>query len=171
MSHMMFASGAKRPVTIDEATRNSLVALAQEFGVIMERIGGSDDEPQEHAALHPLVATKDVARVAKLRAIIALRRARAEVFGADLFADPAWDILLDLLLAELTQARATVGSACAAASVPDTTALRWIGLLESNGFLERRKDPHDGRRVFVNLTDRARTALHALLDQHERGIF
>ena len=44
-----------------------------------------------------------------------------------------------------------VSSLCIAAAVPATTALRWIKTLTDNGLLVRRTDPHDGRRVFVEM--------------------
>jgi len=47
---------------------------------------------------------------------------RARYFRDELFADPAWDMLLDLLQAEIAQLRVPVSSLCIAASVPATTA-------------------------------------------------
>ncbi|RST31910.1 MarR family transcriptional regulator [Sphingomonas ginkgonis] len=87
----------------------------------------------------------------QLRAIIRARRLRANYFSADLFADPAWDMLLDLLQAEIAQHRVPVSSLCIAAAVPSTTALRWIKTMTDSGLLHRRNDPHDGRRVFIEL--------------------
>lgn len=94
-----------------------------------------------------------------VRSIIRARRRRANYFDADLFADPAWDILLDLYAGEISQRRSTVSSTCVAAAVPPTTALRWIGSLEARGLIQRRNDPLDGRRVYVSLTARALEAL------------
>lgn len=83
--------------------------------------------------------------------IIRARRTRARYFSEELFADPAWDMLLDLLQAEIRQLRVPVSSLCIAAAVPATTALRWLKMLVSKGIFIRRADPHDGRRVFVEL--------------------
>jgi len=60
-------------------------------------------------------------------------------------------MLLDLTQAEIAQVRVPVSSLCIAAAVPATTALRWIKTLTENGMLVRRADPHDGRRVFVEM--------------------
>ena len=87
-----------------------------------------------------------------IREIIRMRRRRNQFFDEGLFADPAWDILLELYLAALSQHRVTITSLCAAAAVPPTTALRWITNLEANGLIQRRADPLDGRRVFMSLT-------------------
>ena len=87
------------------------------------------------------------------------RRLRSRYFSEELFADPAWDMLLDLLQAEIAHLRVPVSSLCIAAAVPATTALRWLKTLVSQGLFVRRADPHDGRRVFVELAPGASTAL------------
>jgi DNA-binding MarR family transcriptional regulator len=92
-----------------------------------------------------------------------LRSRRRDLFGDDLFGEPAWDILLSLLQSSLTDRVESVGSACLAAGVPQSTALRWLNLLESRGWVERRSDCEDGRRVHVRLTDKARSTLLELL--------
>ena len=84
---------------------------------------------------------------------------RSRYFAEDLFADPAWDMLLDLLQAEISQLRVPVSGLCIAAAVPATTALRWLKTMVSKGVLIRRADPHDGRRVFVELAPEASQAL------------
>lgn len=86
-----------------------------------------------------------------IRTMIRARRSRANHLPADLFADPAWDMLLDLLQAEIVQHRVPVSSLCIAAAVPATTALRWIKSMTDRGILVRRDDPHDGRRVFIEM--------------------
>ena len=87
--------------------------------------------------------------------MIRARRLRARYFDEELFADPAWDMLLDLLQAEIAQHRVPVSSLCIAAAVPATTALRWIKTMTDAGLFRRRADPHDGRRVFIELSREA----------------
>ncbi|GAA4030465.1 hypothetical protein GCM10022281_07340 [Sphingomonas rosea] len=94
-----------------------------------------------------------------LRAIMRARRLRGSFFPADLFADPAWDIMLDLYQAELTQYRVPVSSLCIASGVPATTALRWIRTMTERGLLVRRDDPRDGRRVFVEMSPETSAAM------------
>ena len=86
-----------------------------------------------------------------VRSVIRARQLRARYFSQELFADPAWDMLLDLLQAEIAQLRVPVSSVCIAAAVPATTALRWLKMMVAQGLFIRRADPHDGRRVFVEL--------------------
>jgi hypothetical protein len=94
-----------------------------------------------------------------VRAVIRARRLRSRYFPEELFADPAWDMLLDLLQAEISHLRVPVSSLCIAAAVPATTALRWLKTLVSEGLFLRRADPHDGRRVFVELAPETSQAL------------
>jgi DNA-binding MarR family transcriptional regulator len=91
--------------------------------------------------------------------VIRARRLRSRHFEEELFADPAWDMLLDLLQAEISQLRVPVSSLCIAAAVPPTTALRWLKTLVEEGVFVRRADPHDGRRVFVELAPESSQAL------------
>ena len=94
-----------------------------------------------------------------VRRVIRARRLRTRYFSEELFADPAWDMMLDLLQAEIAQLRVPVSSLCIAAAVPATTALRWLKTLVAQGVLLRRADPHDGRRVFVELASDTSNAL------------
>jgi DNA-binding MarR family transcriptional regulator len=106
----------------------------------------------------PTAAMPDISAAA-VRAIIRARRLRTRYFPEHLFADPAWDMLLDLLQAEIAQLRVPVSSLCIAAAVPATTALRWLKTLVQQGVFVRRADPHDGRRVFVELAPDSSRAL------------
>ncbi|MCC7393677.1 MAG: winged helix DNA-binding protein [Sphingomonadaceae bacterium] len=96
----------------------------------------------------------------QIRQIIRERRLRDEYFVGELFADPAWDMLLDLYAARLEHMRVSVSSLCIAAAVPATTALRWIRTMTEAGILERTEDPHDGRRIHVALSAHSAAAMH-----------
>ncbi|WP_430635499.1 hypothetical protein [Sphingomonas hankookensis] len=91
---------------------------------------------------------------ATVRGAIRARRMRDQFLAGDLFADPAWDMLLDLFAARLEGSSVSVSSLCIAAAVPPTTALRWITTLSDAGLLMRREDPNDRRRAFMVLTAR-----------------
>lgn len=94
-----------------------------------------------------------------VRSILRQRQKRSEMFGAELFADPAWDMLLDLTAARAEHRRVSITSLCIASGVPATTALRWIGQMVDAGLFERVKDSDDARRAFVALTDRSADAM------------
>ncbi len=88
-----------------------------------------------------------------VRQIIRQRRNRDRLFPPEIFADPAWDILLDLTAARLESRNVSVTSLCLAAAVPNTTGLRWIRILTQFGMLQRSHDPGDARRVYIVLSD------------------
>jgi DNA-binding MarR family transcriptional regulator len=94
-----------------------------------------------------------------VRQIIANRHRRARFFEAHLFADPAWDMLLDLTAAHGEGQKVSVTSLCIAANVPATTALRWLTQMVETGVLSRVADPLDRRRVFIELSDSAKAGM------------
>ncbi len=105
----------------------------------------------------------------EIRKVIRLRRMRDRYFDASLFADPAWDMLLDLMAARLEHARVAVSSLCIAASVPPTTALRWIKAMSDHYLFERCADPDDGRRIFIQLSDRAMLGMTRYFDAAKKA--
>lgn len=106
----------------------------------------------------------DEGRAAAVRKIIKGRRARERFFADSLFADPAWDIMLDLYAAHYEGRQVSVSSLCIASAVPGTTGLRWIKTMTDDGLLVRVDDQADGRRVFIKLSDEARIRLDAYFD-------
>ncbi len=93
----------------------------------------------------------------------ARRRRREARFGGTLFADPAWDMLLDLFVHHHRGKLVSSHSLCIAATVPQTTALRWIGKLRSAGMVTRVRSRNDQRVVHVLLTDQALDLMTAYL--------
>ena len=156
-------SGAVEDRYVSDVGKDNAVRLRQlsdEMGRIAATLarlstgpGSPAVKPSETTSPSPDVEAETV------RAVIRARRLRARFFSEELFADPAWDMLLDLLQAEIAQLRVPVSSLCIAAAVPATTALRWIKTMTEQGLFVRRADPHDGRRVFVELAPAASDAM------------
>jgi DNA-binding MarR family transcriptional regulator len=121
---------------------------------------------RSYAAPPQELNTRGAARISaeQVRALLRARRLRDQVLAQDLFADPAWDILLDLMAAHLEGNKVSVSSLCIAAAVPPTTALRWIQQLTDRGLLERRADPLDGRRIFITLSEVGLSAVQSWFD-------
>lgn len=107
------------------------------------------------AAIHPDGEAGSLPDPRLVRRIIRQRQLRARFFDGDLFADPAWDMLLDLTAARAENVRVSVTSLCIASGVPPTTALRWIGQMTEAGLLARVDDRSDRRRAFIGLTETA----------------
>jgi len=135
--------GARRSSSDDAALAN----FGQQLGQLMAmletarpvRDGDSLPTDQEIAAT--------------LRAIIGARGLRGRYFPSQIFADPAWDILLDLARAKLEGQQVSVSSVCIAASVPMSTALRWVKQMTDANLLRRWTDPKDRRRDLIALTE------------------
>lgn len=90
-----------------------------------------------------------------IREIIKKRQQRGKIFDWEDFSDPSWDILLDLTAAHLENKKVSVTDLIFASGVPATTALRLITRMERSGLIGRSKDEMDGRRSWVQLSDRA----------------
>ena len=144
-------TGAERDVRGSETAEPSPKRTeGSEYGLVMEKLAGLERVLEDvKQALSPVPgeglgaghAVDDI----KIRRIIRARRIREQQLGAELFADPAWDLLLEAFAADLRQERLTVSHLCRASRVPETTALRWIKLLEKDGWLQE-AESSDGRK-------------------------
>ncbi len=155
-----------------------LQQIADEVGRIARALAGAAEQPQ-HTVSDGLIGYRagpievrpgavPAVRADDIRTMIRLRRQRDRLFPADLFADPAWDMMLDLMVARIERLKVAVSSLCIAAAVPPTTALRWIRTLTDFGIFVRVADPTDGRRVFIELSDAAATAILNFLGEAKR---
>lgn len=93
------------------------------------------------------------------------RRIRDAAFGADLFADPMWDLMLELYASGAEGAKVSVSRACAASRAPSSSALRYIKEMTSKGLVVRDECRSDARRVYVRLSDKTRVAMSDLLNR------
>lgn len=91
------------------------------------------------------------------------RRARARYLPAGLFAEPAWDMLLELYSADVEGREVPTTSLCIASTAASTTALRHIEVLERTGLIERRPNPRDNRVTLIRLSLNGRTRMGAYL--------
>lgn len=93
------------------------------------------------------------------------RRRRDALLEPIIFADPEWDILLDLYAQSGFGRRISMSSLCIAAAVPATTALRCINAMVDQGVLAKSRDANDARRVLVELTDETKAKMRSWLLQ------
>lgn len=126
------------------------------------------DGAEENAGAGPpgMGAEAEQARnltIAKL--LVGMRRFRETTFEVEgLFGDPAWDILLEIFIAENIGKRLSVTGACIGAAAP-TTGLRWLRRLETEGLVMREHDGQDRRRIYVRLTARGASLMNRTLCQ------
>lgn len=121
--------------------------FSQHLGRLMRMLDRAPSESQS------VGMPTDTEISATLKKIISTRGLRNRYFPGQIFADPAWDILLDLARAKLDGEQVSVSSVCIAASVPMSTALRWVKQMTDAGLLKRWTDPKDRRRDLIALTD------------------
>ena len=149
-------------LTTKLADRDHLRRLSRQANRIASTLAklstASESEAEESRIFAPSEDLPEVS-LEQIQAAIAARRLRQRYFASELFGDPAWDMLLELLHAEIGGFQVSVSSLCAAAGVPPTTALRWLKNMTKQGIFLRRSDPDDGRRVFVELAPDASRAM------------
>lgn len=110
-------------------------------------------------------------RAASIANLSMMMKLRDRLFGDEMFFDPAWNMLLDLYKCEMEGRRVMVSDACNASGVPPTTGLRWLKALEKRGYVVRKQDPTDGRRVFVALSTRASERMSEVTDALVRRFY
>ncbi len=94
------------------------------------------------------------------RYIFKLRRHRYRYFPINLFAEPAWDMLL-MLYGMPGNGPARAKELALGCQVAFTTALRWQAVLESQGMIERTPHRNDARVTEVRLTKKGKDKLDA----------
>ena len=100
----------------------------------------------------------------RARRLLENRRKRVAIFGAQMFAEPAWDMLLLLYLSGRGR-RQTQSSLCDLSGASRSTAMRWIEFLAGRGLVRREDHPTDKRQNFVSLTEKGRHLLDLYLSE------
>ena len=91
------------------------------------------------------------------------RRLRKLFLPSEWFSEGVWNILIDLYEKDHRGQNVSITSACIAADVPATTAIRNVSQLVHSGLVERVPDSTDGRRAFIRFTPKGRSTLRELL--------
>lgn len=127
----------------DGAFLSAIDALAERVGQIELVVFG--ENPHARASGEDKLATI-------ARSLARMRQRRSRHFPPDLFAEPAWDMLLDLFINKARGVRVATTSLCLAANAPQATGLRYIAKLYEHGLLTRFEAPNDKRMVLVEIT-------------------
>jgi DNA-binding MarR family transcriptional regulator len=96
--------------------------------------------------------------------ILIARRGRDALFGANLFSDPAWDILLELYAATLGKRSMSPAELSRAINTPASTTGRWLSALEACALIESRSDAILGPGTWIRLTDEGASKIKQLVD-------
>lgn len=150
----------RRLLQLSEEVSRIAAALANlSMGLAAARPGNDDGPDDEGPAIS--VRTVDQAFYA--------RRARARYFPEELFAEPAWDMLLYLFRCELRGRRPSTSDLCVASGVPETTALRWISTMAQRGLVARESDRGEGHGSFIALSPNGSAALRRYFAEVAEG--
>ena len=144
----------QKPLAAEEVAH----AITRAFALVEDEPAAGEAPP---AADQP--ARSSSPRAQYLRVLVAARADRDAIFQAGLFSDPAWEMMLDLAVAEASRRPISVTSLCIASGAPATTALRRIDDLEAAGLVTRVPDCRDRRRIIVQLTDLGRERMDAFV--------
>lgn len=107
-------------------------------------------------------ADNDTEPFIRAREALEMRRKRIAIFGPQMFAEPAWEMLLILYLSEGGQ-RHTQTSLSELSGASRSTGMRWIEFLADRGLIFREEHPTDKRRNFVGLSNKGRELLELYL--------
>lgn len=139
----------------------SIVSVKKPYGALILHQSGLNSSELNNAS------PQYYANIA--REIRELRLRRLQFFPEIIFSEPAWDILLDLYQATMEGRATSVKSACMAAQVPFTTALRWLTVLEKYKLVVRSQDVRDKRRSWLYLTPQGAKAMSLYISQYLKG--
>jgi FixJ family two-component response regulator/DNA-binding MarR family transcriptional regulator len=133
---------------IESPMRKTLIGQLSTISAEMQRLARLIGEPGENNDA-PEDPRARVADIAFIRQLLRHETKRREISNGSLFGDPAWAMLLDLVVANLENRTVSVSSACIASGAPTTTALRLVNKLVADAILNRIPDNKDGRRDFL----------------------
>ena len=125
------------------------------------RDGGYAETEISSVGNHDAPTTEKLVELA--RKVSRMRSIRPSYFASELFAEPAWEMLLALLAADSAGYRMTITNVCDACNAPDSTALRWLDKMKDSSLVRRRKNPTDARIVYIEIEPHAKTALISCL--------
>ena len=113
--------------------------------------------------LRALLPTKPKAQLTEdhMLSLICARRGREALFGSHLFADPAWDIILELYAARLGNRQMSVSGLARAVGFPQSVIQRWVAALLDAGVV----CPNNSETAGVELTQEAASKMGQLAER------
>ncbi len=151
------------------AVRNAPIT-SDRLTEVAEQLKRLSDELAAEAGIDPSDTENGPSLVALAQEVMRARSYRFQFFNADLFREPAWEMMLDLFIHQLQRKEVTVSSLAIASGVPHATALRHIARLEQEDIIRRHPDPADSRRVVLTLSPDAARSIETILRRfHDRA--
>jgi CheY-like chemotaxis protein/DNA-binding MarR family transcriptional regulator len=122
----------------DEAGLREIAQAARDLAGLIGRLGESGRDAESAAEA--------------LRLLGRLEEARSSLFGQAVMPEPSWEMLAELMRAQLAGRQLSVTSLALASKCPNTTAMRRIDDLVRSGLVERIADQGDRRRTHLKLS-------------------
>jgi hypothetical protein len=142
----------------ENSQARKLLSMATELMSVARDLEGGGNEKEATEGIK--ISSADTILVEVARQIYSARRKRSMLIDDDeFFGEPAWDIYLDLYIAAHERRDVSVTSACLAMTLPPTTALRWLRLMEDEGIVVRERDERDSMRSNGRLSAEAFTRM------------
>lgn len=138
--------------------RDCCITMASRLEQLKAQLGQSEK-------LTPGAAFSDAKLATIAAAIYRSRRRRLKHFDGSLFAEPAWDMLLEMFVKTARAERISTINLCVAADIPASTGLRWIIRLEDQGHLRRYKAPDDARLMLIEMSPGAYERMREFLSE------
>jgi len=124
----------------ESADVNNLSALAVQAALLAERLAVLATDQLSDVDPVGLPST-DAKRAGAVRRYVRGCKTPIGPLPDELFANPSWNILLELFAARVEGHPVSVSAACAAAGGAPTTAARWVNCLVELECIERMPDP------------------------------
>ncbi len=146
---------------------DTVVGLMKELTAKLSAVAGEFDQRLTDMVRPVEKGDGDVLSSAMLinraNALLAERRLRRQHLPAELFHEPAWDMLLALFVAGEDPQPMNIKALVAMADAPVTTSQRWIEHLYKLRLIDRVIDPADRRRVEISLSAMGQDAVTSYL--------
>ncbi len=146
---------------------DTVVGLMKELTAKLSAVAGEFDQKLTDMVRPVEKGDGDVLSSAMLinraNTLLAERRLRRQHLPAELFHEPAWDMLLALFVAGEDPQPMNIKALVAMADAPVTTSQRWIEHLYKLRLIDRVIDPADRRRVEISLSAMGQDAVTSYL--------
>jgi len=165
MAHRVYASDQLLPlhrVFVSDDDAAAACKVLQLLAAARQRAGPADDRQERAVGSDERSLMRDRAHEA-----LVLRERRMEALSFS--AEVPFILMVALYVHEEQEPAITQTRLCQLAWVGNSTTLRWLETLVSEGLIDRTADPADGRKVLLSLSPKGRSSLDGLFAEPSRA--
>lgn len=144
---------------MNESVVDLIKDLTARLGDMADEFGARAQQVQRAPEAAIVESDSEAQLTALAKRLVSQRKARRDFFPADLFHEPAWEMMMALFIARDEAQAMNIKTLVACADAPVTTAQRWLEYLAKLGMVTRTIDPLDRRRMEVQLSDKGRESM------------